>query len=144
MTDVLCFALFTAATLSQTQDENKALSGVALSPEGTDLLLQGGGSDSAEDDDDEDRAQCARAVVLRNRCLKLFFSLLYTGKKIFTKYAEDVVQVVGFDWILLFMQVRLARRYICKATKLGSVLVIFRLLFYDTRNYTRTTLPYHY
>ncbi len=43
-------------------------------------------------------------VVLRNRCLKLFFSLLYVGKKIHSGYCEDVVQVVGFDWIQLFLQ----------------------------------------
>lgn len=48
-------------------------------------------------------------VILRNRCLKLFFSLLYSGKKIHSKYCEDVVQVVGFDWILLFLQVKKTR-----------------------------------
>ena len=44
-------------------------------------------------------------MVLRNRCLKLFFSLLYAGRRVHSKYCEDVVQVVGFDWILLFLQV---------------------------------------
>ena len=48
--------------------------------------------------------EIVKTVVLRNRCLKLFFSLLYSGKKIHVGYCEDVVQVVGFDWIQLFLQ----------------------------------------
>lgn len=48
-----------------------------------------------------------RNVLLRNKCLSLFLSLLYTDQEqghIHTTYCEDVVQVVGFDWILLFLQ----------------------------------------
>ena len=45
-----------------------------------------------------------KTVILRNRCLKLFFTLLYAGKRIHVGYCEDVVQVVGFDWIQLFLQ----------------------------------------
>ncbi|XP_040570676.1 WD repeat and FYVE domain-containing protein 3 isoform X2 [Lepeophtheirus salmonis] len=45
-------------------------------------------------------------IILRNRCLELFFSLLYEADgNIHSKYCEDVVQVVGFDWIQLFIQV---------------------------------------
>lgn len=96
VTDVLCFALFTAATLHPSAvDEG----GVRLVKDGTEYErppppAEGGGQDP----------ELGENLVLRNRCLKLFFSLLYAGQKIHTKYCEDVVQVVGFDWILLFLE----------------------------------------
>eukprot|EP00094_Tigriopus_californicus_P005213 TCALIF_05026-PB protein Name:"Similar to WDFY3 WD repeat and FYVE domain-containing protein 3 (Homo sapiens)" AED:0.04 eAED:0.04 QI:7/0.93/0.68/1/1/1/16/134/3650 len=91
VTDVLCFALFTAATLNPTTNiEEKSVTLV---------------SDGTEYSDNEDETpDLAKVIILRNRCLKLFFSLLYTGNKIHHKYCEDVVQVVGFDWVQLFLQ----------------------------------------
>ncbi len=65
VTDVLCFALFTAATLKPDATSERKLG--RLEEEGT-----------GEDDGGDS------FVVLRNRCLKLFFSLLYTGKKVGT------------------------------------------------------------
>ena len=88
VTDVLCFALFTAATLDPAANSEK------------DLELDEFGTDGKCQYEEGDRAS---VVVLRNRCLKLFLSLLYCGPNIHTKYCEDVVQVVGFDWILLFV-----------------------------------------
>ena len=89
VTDVLNFALFTASTLTATDEKNVELK------VGTD------GTEWSTEINDE-----ARTIALRNRCLKLFFSLLYVddGNKIHATYCEDVVQVVGFDWILLFLQ----------------------------------------
>ncbi len=93
VTDVLCFALFTAATLSPTANADEKA--VKLMADGTEM--------------EEGAENCASPettanLILRNRCLKLFFTLLYSGKKIHTKYCEDVVQVVGFDWVQLFLQ----------------------------------------
>ena len=95
VSDVLCFALFTAATL-EVQGDEKCHAGT-FSPEGTDL-----DQDSTSQDSITDR------IILRNRCLKLFHSLLYcTGEnesEVHINYCEDVAQVVGFDWVLLFVQ----------------------------------------
>ncbi len=82
VTDVLCFALFTAATLDTTAENEKHL---PLNKEGTDY--EDGTKASASNE------EMANSVILRNRCLKLFLSLLYAGKKIHIKYCEDVVQV---------------------------------------------------
>ena len=95
--DVLCFALFTAATLSERIRE-KSLE-VTLSPDGTELV-----SDACVLSAKPDLKEAVDAIVLRNRCLQLFYSLLYAGSKIHVNYCEDVINVVGFDWILLFIQ----------------------------------------
>ena len=90
VSDVLCFALFTTATLTFENDEKSIITVVNE-------------VDSIIDDDDNNDIDLRAKIVLRNQCLKLFFSLLYTGESIHTNYCEDVVQVVGFDWILLFL-----------------------------------------
>ncbi len=81
VTDVLCFALFTAATLGSTATNEKHFK---MNRDGTECL-----------DDSSSRNDVANKTVLRNLCLRLFFSLLYSGKRIHTKYCEDVVQVNG-------------------------------------------------
>lgn len=92
VTDVLCFALFTATTLDpQAKNERH-------------LKLINEGTEFQDEDEEAKSGEIGANVVLRNRCLKLFFTLLYSGKQVHTKYCEDVVQVVGFDWILLFLQ----------------------------------------
>ena len=90
VTDVLSFALFTAATLSPTPNDEKHIK-----------FKEGCTGTEPEEDDEE-----SKVIATRNRCLKVFFSLLYLEdeKVIHTKYCEDVVQVVGFDWVLLFLQ----------------------------------------
>lgn len=82
---VLCFALFTAATLEKDVNERS-------------LEMSSSGS--------QQQQQC---VILRNRCLKLFHSLLYheDDDKVHVNYCEDMAQVVGFDWVLLFLQEKL-------------------------------------
>eukprot|EP00095_Tigriopus_kingsejongensis_P009945 maker-scaffold981_size73921-snap-gene-0.19 protein:Tk09945 transcript:maker-scaffold981_size73921-snap-gene-0.19-mRNA-1 annotation:"low quality protein: wd repeat and fyve domain-containing protein 3" len=91
VTDVLCFALFTAATLSS-----------CVSAEEKSVSLPGDGTKYPEAEDAT--SDLAKTIILRNRCLELFFSLLFNGDKIHLKYCEDVVQVVGFDWVQLFLQ----------------------------------------
>ncbi|XP_050525205.1 WD repeat and FYVE domain-containing protein 3 isoform X2 [Daktulosphaira vitifoliae] len=44
-------------------------------------------------------------ILLRNRCLQLMHCLLYTNKNaICSGFCDDFVRILGFDWILLFMQ----------------------------------------
>ena len=95
VSDVLCFALFTTATLSFPTVEKRMKTineGMAMAPE-----------------QDQENVQQSNKVILRNQCLKLFFTLLHTGDDIHINYCEDVVQVVGFDWILLFLHADLHR-----------------------------------
>ena len=88
VTDVLSFALFTSTTLSSPCDG---------------VVDERGFNDLTEETTEEAK----RNIVLRNKCLELFLSLLYLDHgQIHTTYCEDVVQVVGFDWILLFLQGR--------------------------------------
>ena len=108
VTDVLSFALFTAATLMPSINEEKCVS-LKAGTDGTELET----NDVEDNGDPSSKQEEAENIVLRNRCLKLFYSLLYYGgaedaledkPKIHTRYCEDVVQVVGFDWIQLFLQ----------------------------------------
>ena len=96
VTDVLCFSQFTAATILTNLDDEKV---VALTPgtDGTECKLGDKTKLSSEE----------AKIILRNRCLKLFFSLLYMGKKINQKFCEEIMTIVGFDWVLLFLQTRL-------------------------------------
>ena len=94
VTDVLCFTQFTAATL-RTKVDNEGV--VTLTP-GTD------GTECRLDDTTVKLGQAEATIILRNRCRKLFFSLLYMGKKINAKYCEEMLTIVGFDWVQLFLQ----------------------------------------
>ncbi len=78
--DVLCFALFTADTLDICDNESK----LDLTDEDNDLVEK---------------------ILMRNRCLQLFHSLLYTEEQeIHANYCEDVATVVGFDFVLAFIR----------------------------------------
>lgn len=70
---------------------------------------------------------------MRNRCLKLFFSLLYMGKRINQKYCEEISGIVGFDWVQLFLLPRLhpstttwALRILQTLLSIPSLLASFR------------------
>ncbi|KAL2720725.1 WD repeat and FYVE domain-containing protein 3-like isoform X1 [Vespula squamosa] len=43
-------------------------------------------------------------ILLRNRCLQLLHSLLFTGAKVNINMCEELAKVLGLDWILLFLQ----------------------------------------
>ncbi|KAF7990932.1 hypothetical protein HCN44_000737 [Aphidius gifuensis] len=43
-------------------------------------------------------------ILLRNRCLQLFHSLLFNGSKINPTMCDELSKVLGLDWILLFLQ----------------------------------------
>ena len=111
VTDVLCFVQFTAATILTGLVDEKA---VELEPgsDGTDCLQSGV----------ELRPEEAK-IILRNRCLKLFFQLLYTGKKINQKYCEDIINIVGFDWVQLFLLPKLHQ-----TTTIWSLRIMMTLL----------------
>jgi hypothetical protein len=93
VTDVLCFTQFTAATLA-TKVENESVVTLTPGTDGTECRL----------DENFTLSQEEATIILRNRCLKLFFSLLYMGKKINQKYCEEMLAIVGFDWVQLFLQ----------------------------------------
>lgn len=55
-----------------------------------------------------DSEESMNAILLRNRCLQLFHSLLFTpGKTVNTSFCEDIAHVLGLDWPLLFLQQQL-------------------------------------
>ena len=96
ITDVLCFTQFTAATILTSLEDEKVVN-LAPGTDGTECNLEQHSKLSPEE----------AKIILRNRCLKLFFSLLYMGKKINQKFCEEIMTIIGFDWILLFLQARL-------------------------------------
>jgi len=71
ITDVLCFTQFTAATILTSLEDEKVVN-LAPGTDGTECNLEQHSKLSPEE----------AKIILRNRCLKLFFSLLYMGKKI--------------------------------------------------------------
>uniref|UniRef100_A0A8D8WKM9 WD repeat and FYVE domain-containing protein 3 n=1 Tax=Cacopsylla melanoneura TaxID=428564 RepID=A0A8D8WKM9_9HEMI len=53
-------------------------------------------------------ADNAKNIILRNRCLELLHSLLFTVKNtVNLPFCEVMVQTLGFDWVLLFLQTHL-------------------------------------
>jgi hypothetical protein len=81
VSDVLCFALFTAATLEVHEDLEKEVTDQGFNKDGTDLE-----EDYQENTDNQDQMTKKQStqnnpktdrIILRNRCLKLFHSLLY-------------------------------------------------------------------
>ncbi|KAK9506435.1 hypothetical protein O3M35_008377 [Rhynocoris fuscipes] len=58
--------------------------------------------------DMEGACDSATYIILRNRCLQLLHSLLFTPRNnVNTNFCEEVVQVLGLDWPLLFLQSQL-------------------------------------
>ena len=75
---MLCFALFTASTLEAHEDHEKEVTDQGFNKDGTDLE-----EDYQDNQDQMAKKQSAQnnpktdRIILRNRCLKLFHSLLY-------------------------------------------------------------------
>ncbi|XP_025205063.1 WD repeat and FYVE domain-containing protein 3 [Melanaphis sacchari] len=62
-------------------------------------------------------------ILLRNRYLQLVHSLLFTNKNLVcTGFCDDLVRVLGFDWILLFMQSNIHRSSIIWSYKILTTL----------------------
>ena len=111
VTDVLCFVQFTAATLLPSVEDEKSVQLVPGS-DGTECSNCGAGLTQEES-----------MIILRNRCLKLFFSLLYMGKKINVRYCEEIITIVGFDWVQLFLLPRLSQTTIIWALRITMTLL---------------------
>ena len=74
---MLCFALFTASTLEAHEDHEKEVNDQGFNKDGTDL------EEDCQENKDLSKKQSPQnnsktdRIILRNRCLKLFHSLLY-------------------------------------------------------------------
>lgn len=62
-------------------------------------------------------------IELRNRCLQLIHSLMYTGKILNIGFCEDLVNRLGFDFVLLF-----AAPHLHPSTILWSLRILLLLL----------------
>ncbi|XP_050700499.1 WD repeat and FYVE domain-containing protein 3-like isoform X2 [Eriocheir sinensis] len=79
--------------------------------------------------------QSVRNILLRNKCLEIIHSLLYNSNKntIHLGFCEEVVKVLGLDWVLLFAQghlhpstVLIALRMLVALLSNASILQKFR------------------
>ncbi len=84
--DVLCFALFTAATLNDRGNE-KCLE-TKLNTDGTDFL--------EKTDVVDESGEAVNVILLRNRCLHVFYQLLYAGQKVHVNYCEGKCNILRF------------------------------------------------
>lgn len=81
--DLLWFGQYVAATLPNSTNQSEKL-----------LNLR-----------ENDGEQEGETILLRNRCLSLIHSLLFTNKNtVNVMICEEITRVLGFDWILLFLQ----------------------------------------
>lgn len=68
-------------------------------------------TDSSEDGisvEEDKEGEAGKHIVLRNRCLQLLHSLLFTSKNSMNlPFCEILAQTLGFDWVLLFLQTHL-------------------------------------
>ncbi|KAG0712298.1 WD repeat and FYVE domain-containing protein 3 [Chionoecetes opilio] len=87
--DLLCFGQFIVSTLPI----------VNISEKHIDLK-------AACEDTSDTSSLAVRKILLRNKCLEITHTLLYNSNKntIHLGFCEEVVKVLGLDWVLLFAQ----------------------------------------
>lgn len=82
--DLLLFGQFIASTLpSSSSPSEKSL-----------VLREGDGETEGE----------GEMILLRNRCLSLLHSMLFTNRNTINNISDEVSKILGFDWLLLFLQ----------------------------------------
>ncbi|XP_067008592.2 WD repeat and FYVE domain-containing protein 3 [Anabrus simplex] len=104
--DLLGFGQFVAATLPTYPGASEkhlilqeVVSSVPVDHEGTGGLEEKGLSEREKESD------VVSSIVLRNRCLQLLHSLMFTPRSaVSLGFCEELVQVLGLDWVLLFLQ----------------------------------------
>ncbi|KAK7077189.1 WD repeat and FYVE domain-containing protein 3 [Halocaridina rubra] len=91
--DLLCFGQFIVSTLPI----------ISLSEKHIELKTPG---DERELDSGETPGLSVKNILLRNKCLEIIHTLLYNSNKntIHLGFCEEVVKVLGLDWVLLFVQ----------------------------------------
>ncbi|XP_063865461.1 WD repeat and FYVE domain-containing protein 3-like isoform X1 [Scylla paramamosain] len=87
--DLLCFGQFIVSTLPIVSISEKHIE------------LKGLGEDISDTS-----TLSVRNILLRNKCLEIIHNLLYNSNKntIHLGFCEEVVKVLGLDWVLLFAQ----------------------------------------
>ncbi|GAB6019627.1 hypothetical protein CHUAL_001189 [Chamberlinius hualienensis] len=111
--DLLRFGQFVASTLSPSSINEKQL----VEDDFSKLSL------SAEDSSNNNLIQ---TIQMRNRALDLLYNLCAGGLKPYIPFCEDIIKVLGFDWILLFLQGHLHS---------STVLIAFRILIVMLKNH---------
>lgn len=62
-------------------------------------------------------------IILRNRCLSLMHSMLFTSRNsVSVMVCDEVVRTLGFDWVMLFMQSHLHSTTVIWALRILVVL----------------------
>ncbi|KAK3895111.1 hypothetical protein Pcinc_001157 [Petrolisthes cinctipes] len=94
--DLLCFGQFIVSTLPIVSISEKHID---LKAYMDDKNLDNNGSDTGS-------TVTIRNIMLRNKCLEIIHTLLYNSNKntIHLGFCEEVVKVLGLDWVLLFVQ----------------------------------------
>ncbi|XP_045600783.1 WD repeat and FYVE domain-containing protein 3 isoform X4 [Procambarus clarkii] len=91
--DLLCFGQFIVSTLPI----------LTICEKQIDLRMYG---EERSVDNGECFSVTVRNILLRNKCLEIVHTLLYNSNKntIHLGFCEEVVKVLGLDWVLLFTQ----------------------------------------
>nr|XP_018916724.1 PREDICTED: WD repeat and FYVE domain-containing protein 3 [Bemisia tabaci] len=109
--DLLAFGQFIASSLSPSASTNEKIYVLKETPSVRkqsciEVCLEIENLSLATSMDEQmDEKEVANCILLRNRCLQLLHSLLFTPKStVNVSFCEEVSKVLGFDWILLFLQ----------------------------------------
>ncbi|KAJ9586850.1 hypothetical protein L9F63_019532, partial [Diploptera punctata] len=98
--DLLLFGQFVAATLPSYPNNNEKNLALVEAPPVYTVMSYDIGERSEDTEVD-----MASNIVLRNRCLQLLHSLLFTPRNtVSLGFCEEVTQVLGLDWVLLYLQ----------------------------------------
>ncbi|XP_014261988.1 WD repeat and FYVE domain-containing protein 3 isoform X2 [Cimex lectularius] len=102
--DILAFGQFIISTLPcSTTASEKTI--ILQEPSHT---SSGNSFDHADHVEIFDSGEGASSIILRNRCLQLLHSLLFTPRNaVNTSFCEEIALVLGMDWPLLFLQPQL-------------------------------------
>ncbi|KAK2725772.1 hypothetical protein QYM36_000305, partial [Artemia franciscana] len=120
--DLLCFGQFVASTLPISMSSEKEVKiRDSLDRRENSLIppnLQLGHRDV---DDNVPNSQSSQ-ILLRNRCLKVLLQLV-SGNRFNQTFCEELFRVLGFDWVLMFMQGHLHSTTVVISLRILNILV---------------------
>ncbi|KAG1679752.1 WD repeat and FYVE domain-containing protein 3 [Nymphon striatum] len=128
--DILCFGQFTASTLPTFYVNEKRLKLEENIDNRASINLDMGNSTSD--------IALAWNIILRNKCLKIMKSLLYTStRSINHQFCEDIIHVLGFDWFLLFIHGHLHQKTVIATLHILVILLTNQNLLSKFREATQ-------
>ncbi|XP_041447245.1 WD repeat and FYVE domain-containing protein 3 isoform X2 [Xenopus laevis] len=90
------------------------------------VVMEVNNEEKLEPDDDFGGLVSANLIILRNRLLDVLLKLLYTSKEknaVNLQACEELIKILGFDWVIMFMEEHLHSTTVTAAMRILVVLL---------------------